>query len=520
MIPNSSKIFSSNRVNSPFWIFLRLVFVSMAVICFGCATLKPVDLPDEKALEPARTELWTVLANERSGNWFKLLNTGEEAIEWRLRVIDSAIRSLDLQTFLWKEDATGLKILRHILEAADRGVRVRLLLDDLFTVGENDLIYDIDHHPNIEFRIYNPFGRRYDSFFLRELMNLGEFSRLDHRMHNKVMVADNRAAILGGRNLADEYFGNHSDANFRDMEVLTVGSIVESISRHFDDYWNSNWSFPVDRLLDLPPLEKQPAVLMVQLKETIDLGLEENHINRRSQWLFAARAAHPGQADVIADEPAQKSPAAESELPNQLAHALVKWIDRSNEELIIVSAYLIPTPELEEAVERAESRGVRVRILTNSLRSNNHIAAHSAYRNHVHRLIGHGADLHEVRAQAKDRSIYMRNPVDDKKLGLHAKLILFDQEHTFIGSTNMDPRSLRLNTEIGVFIQSYELNQHLRQQLEIDFHKRNAWHLQAADNGRIIWVADDIVLDSQPADSAFQRLEDWFLSILPIEEEM
>jgi putative cardiolipin synthase len=114
----------------------------------------------------------------------------------------------------------------------------------------------------------------------------------------------------------------------------------------------------------------------------------------------------------------------------------------------------------------------------------------------------------------------MLNPVYDKKLGLHAKLILFDQEHTFIGSTNMDPRSLHLNTEIGVFIQSYELNQHLREKLEIDFHKRNAWHLQLADNGRVIWVADDVVLDSQPADSDFQRLEDWFLSILPIEEEM
>ena len=520
MIPISAKIICSKRGTCAFWIVLRLVLASMAVICFGCATLKPVDLPDEKALEPAETELWAMLASERSDNWFKLLNTGQEAIEWRLRVIDSASRSLDLQTFLWKEDTTGLKILRHILEAADRGVRVRLLLDDLFTVGENDLIYDIDHHSNIEYRIYNPFGRRYDSFFMRELMNLGEFSRLDHRMHNKVMVADNRAAILGGRNLADEYFGNHSVSNFRDMEVLTAGPIIGAISRHFDDYWNSNWSFPVDRVLDRPPPEKQPAVLMAQLKETIDLGLEEDHIKRRSKWLSAVRSAYPGEASVIADEPAQEHPEAENELPNQLEHVLVKWIDRSNEELVIVSAYLIPTRQLEHAVERAESRGVRVRILTNSLRSNNHLAAHSAYRNHVHRLIGHGADLHEVRAYAKDRSMYMRNPADKKKLGLHAKLILIDQEHTFIGSTNMDPRSLHLNTEIGVFIQSYELNQHLREKLEIDFHKRNAWHLQLAGNGMIIWVADDIVLDSQPTDSAFQRLEDWFLSILPIEEEM
>jgi putative cardiolipin synthase len=125
-----------------------------------------------------------------------------------------------------------------------------------------------------------------------------------------------------------------------------------------------------------------------------------------------------------------------------------------------------------------------------------------------------------MRARAKDRSIYILDPVDNKALGLHAKLLLIDQEHTFIGSANLDPRSLRLNTEIGLMIQSTKLNQRLREKLEIDFNKRNAWHLQVTDSGRIVWVADDIVLDSQPADSAFQRLEDWFLSILPIEGEM
>ena len=496
------------------------LIAGIVIIFSGCATLQPVDLPDENALEPAETEFWTALATERSGNWFKLLNSGDEAIEWRLRLIDSATRSLDLQTFLWLEDTTGLTVLRHILDAADRGVRVRILLDDLFTVGESDMIFAIDHHPNIEYRIYNPFGRRYDSIFLREVMNLGEFYRLDHRMHNKVLVADNRTAIIGGRNIADEYFGDHLTANFRDMEVLTAGPVVESISSSFDDYWNNNWSIPADRVLEFSLPEKEPEVSMLRLKATIERGLEENHMTRRSMWLSAARSAAPGKASVIADDPAQQNPAAANEMPNQLAHALVKWIDRSNDELILVSAYLIPTPELEAAIERAESRGVRVRILTNSLRSNNHVPAHSFYRNHIERLIGHGADLHEVRALAKDRSIYMGNPVDNKKLGLHAKLILFDRDHVFIGSTNLDPRSLHQNTEIGIFIQSNELNQRLREKLAIDFHKRNAWHLQMGDDGKIVWVADDIVLDSQPADSAFQRIEDWFISILPVEEEM
>jgi putative cardiolipin synthase len=498
----------------------KLVIVGMMITYFGCASLKPVDLPEERALKPADSEFWDAIADERSGNWFKLLNTGDEALEWRLRVIDSATESLDLQTFLWKEDSTGLKVLRHILEAANRGVRVRLLLDDTFTIGENDMIFDVDQHPNIEYRIYNPFSRRYDSFVLRQLMNIGEFSRLDHRMHNKIIIADNRGAIIGGRNIADEYFGSHTAANFRDMEVLTFGPFIESLSDNFDDFWNSNWSIPVDRILNQPLPEKQPTVFLPQLEKTVSLGLEESHPTRLNMWLSAARSGVHGEASIISDEPARDNPGAENEMPDQLARKLVNWIDQSKEELIIVTAYLVPTPTLEEAIERAEKRGVQVRILTNSLRSNNHLAAHSAYRNHVQRLIGHGADLHEVRADAKDRFMYMQDPVDEKHLGLHAKLILMDQDHTFIGSPNMDPRSLHLNTEIGIFIQSREFNQQIREKLAIDFHRRNAWHLQATGDGEIIWVSDDITLDTQPADSIFQRLEDWFLSILPIEGEM
>ena len=515
-----SKISFSEILYSFFLSGSKLMTVGLAIICFGCASIRPVDLPKERALKPTESQFWAEIADKRSGNWFKLLNTGDEALEWRLRVIDSATKSLDLQTFLWKEDATGLKVLRHILEAANRGVRVRLLLDDTFTIGENDMIFDVDQHPNIEYRIYNPFSRRYDSFVLRQLMNIGEFSRLDHRMHNKIIIADNRAAIIGGRNIADEYFGSHRDANFRDMEVLTVGPFIESLSDNFDDFWNSRWSIPVDRILNQPLPEKQPTVFLPRLEKTVPLGLEESHPTRLDMWLSAARSGVPGEASIISDEPARDNPGAANELPDQLARKLLKWIDQSKEELIIVTAYLVPTSTFEEAIERAEKRGVQVRILTNSLRSNNHLPAHSAYRNHVQRLIGHGADLHEVRADAKDRFIYMQDPVDEKHLGLHAKLIIMDQDHTFIGSPNMDPRSLHLNTEIGIFIKSKDFNRQIREKLAIDFHYRNAWHLQATKDGGIVWVADDMTLDTQPADSAFQRLEDWFLSILPIEGKM
>lgn len=493
--------------------------VVLVTLSPGCSSLGPVELPDETAMAPADTALWAALGAERSEDWFVVLNTGNEALEWRLRLIDSAVQSLDLQTFLWMEDTTGLTILRHLVEAADRGVRVRLLLDDTCTTGENDMIWDIDQHPNIEYRIYNPFGRRYDSYALRQLMSLGEFSRLDHRMHNKVMVADNRAAIVGGRNLADEYFGNHETANFRDMEVLTGGALVQAISSRFDDYWNSNWSIPVDRILDVPPSEMNPAAYRTWLEKQVERGLVEPHQTRHERWIAAARAGLQGTAVILADDPAQADPASVDELPNQLAHDLLAATDRAKEELILVSAYLIPTPELEAAIERAEARGVQVRILTNSLRSNNHTAAHSAYRHHLHRLLDHGADLHEVRARAKDRDVYMVDPVDDKELGLHAKVLLIDDDHTFIGSANLDPRSLHLNTEIGLLIQSAEMNRRVREHLALDFDPRNAWRLERTEQG-VTWIADDETLATQPAHSRFHRLEDWFLGLLPIEPEM
>jgi putative cardiolipin synthase len=334
------------------------------------------------------------------------------------------------------------------------------------------------------------------------------------------MIIDNRAVILGGRNLADEYFGQHETGNFRDMELLCAGTMVDKISKQFDAFWNNNWSFPAEQVLNRPPSKHDLAHYRTVLHKISLEGPDESAAQRKKHWIEAATRGATGQSILLADIPAKSNPSDHGERPNQLAHELIKWIDRAQEELILVSAYLIPTPELEAAVERAEKRGVEVRILTNSLQSNNHTAAHSAYRHHVHRLMQHGADLHEVRSHAKDRSHYMLMPIDDKKLGLHAKLMLIDRKDVFIGSANMDPRSLNLNTEIGLFIESPLLNRQLRELLETDFDKRNAWHLKITESGDTVWISDETTRDSQPADSAFQRLEDWFLGELPIEAKM
>jgi putative cardiolipin synthase len=511
-----------------------LVAIVAATLLAGCQTTRPSLHEAEAALPPSDDRLWTSLETAAPGDRFQPLNRGDEAFTWRLRAIDDATASLDLQTFLWLPDSAGRAILGRVLAAADRGVRVRILLDDSFTVGEGDAIAAVAQHPNVQVRIYNPFAVRPDNLALRQVANLGDFARIDHRMHNKVMVVDGRAAIVGGRNLADEYFGMHASANFRDLELLSLGPAVGQLSQAFDRFWNSPWAIPAADVVKPKRGRPDLAALRARLADAetatiprtvpdegspsaVEPGAEQADA-RLAVWTALATGAIAGEPTVLADEPARVNPARET--PDQLAAALVAQLEAARSEIVLVAAYLVPTPELAEALRRAEARGVRVRILTNSLRSNNHTAAHSAYRGFVGTLLAHGVELHETRALAKDRSLYMAPPVDAKHLGLHAKAILIDDDLSFVGSANLDPRSLKLNTELGLLVRSRDLNRRLRADLGVDFDRRNAWHLERSPDGRVRWVGDDQVLDQQPAESTLQRLEDWILGRLPIRDEM
>jgi putative cardiolipin synthase len=487
----------------------------------ACASsLQPVSLPAEHTLPPSEAGHWLELAAVRDDNWFHLLNTGMSALDWRLRAIDSAEQSIELQSFLWEFDTSGTMVLQHLLAAADRGVRVRILIDDSFLAGLDQSVLRIHKHANIEYRIFNPFKRRASSVATRQFLNLGEFRRLDHRMHNKSMVVDNRVAFIGGRNLADHYFGVHESGNFRDMEIITSGPIVSEISAAFDNYWNDEWSFPADLVIKHVESADVPEVRLVAAAETVDLHIEEEQKERQAKWLEIAMGAAAGTTRLIIDEPPDDNPALAGEAPVQLSHDIFRLIDEAASEIRIVSAYLIPTDEFEAAVERAEDRGVNVHLLTNSIQSNNHITAHSAYSKHIERLVDHGADLHEVRADADDRHRYMLAPVEEKQLGLHAKLMVIDGSKVFIGSANFDARSLRINTEVGLLIESEELGRQVLEAIAPDFSPQNAWHVRRSESGHIQWVSADEILDHQPAASFMQRIEDWFFAHLPIEDEM
>lgn len=295
---------------------------------------------------------------------------------------------------------------------------------------------------------------------------------------------------------------------------------MQQISDGFDLYWNNEWSFPVDLLVTTasPETDLDSMATGPLLNETVHR--EESAATRLTQWREMVGRAVSGEPQVLLDKPAVGNPADQENMPDQLSHDIVSLIDTAREEIRIVSAYLIPTGEFESAIERAEQRGVEVHILTNSIRSNNHITAHSAYRKHIRELLKHGADLHEVRIDAKDRATYMQSPMENKILALHAKLMLVDREKVFIGSANFDPRSLRLNTETGLLIHSEELAQQVYDAIAVDFLPRNSWHLRIEESGQVRWISDDQELDHQPAQSFMQNLEDWFFSHLPIEDEM
>ena len=411
-------------------------------------------------------------------------------------------------------------MLEHLIAAADRGVRVRFLIDDSFLQGRDELIMMIHRHDNMEFRVFNPYRRRTGDVYTRQLLNLAEYHRLDHRMHNKAMVVDGQVAIVGGRNLADEYFGLHAEANFRDLELLVGGPIVGDLSQAFADYWNDQWSIPIDSLSHVEPRHATRERLAATAAEVAQLHAERDRDALRNFWSEITAKALPGSTSLLVDEPPRDNPALAAEAPVEVAHALLALVEAAREEIIVVSAYFIPTAVLEEAVRRAEERGVEVRLLTNSIRSNNHLVAHSAYRNHIEALMSHGAELYEVRVDAEDRPFYIRSPISEKQLALHAKVLIVDHDRVFIGSANLDPRSLRINTEMGLLVDSPELNARVRAAVEKDFADGNAWRLQFDESGRVNWISGDEVLTAQPAESMLQRIEDWFFAHLPVEDEL
>jgi putative cardiolipin synthase len=274
----------------------------------GCGALSPFQGPGETTPPPVKAGVWLDIEKQRSGNWQLPLNEGTTALDWRLRAIDSATRSIDLQSFIWSFDKVGSIVQDRLLAAADRDVDVRILIDDSFLLGKDQHLLELHRHPNVQYRVYNPYKRRSTGAASRLVLNLGEFDRLDHRMHNKSMVIDNQVAIMGGRNLADEYFGYDDKANFRDMELLVGGPVVEDISRSFDEYWNDRWSFPVDAIVRIRRSYVEKDRIGDAASALASIYPTESADVRQGKWFDMARSAYTGRARLIVDAPPAKRP--------------------------------------------------------------------------------------------------------------------------------------------------------------------------------------------------------------------
>ena len=445
-----------------------------------------------------------------------VVNDPSLALTSRLDLIEAAESSIDVQYFIWQNDPSGVLVIDRMLAAADRGVRIRALIDDVQLEGLVSKINAITQHPNIEVRIFNPFSIRF-GMELR-LFRLAEFAidgnRLNHRMHNKLLVADNQVAIMGGRNIGDDYFGLSQRRNFVDTDLMLAGPVVPQLSAGFDTYWNSGWAVPSDDLLQL----ELASVALDAVRERIRDRLAEHpelttlvstdRVEALAERLLGAHRLE--NAQPVVDDP----DVAWGERPDQVADVLTELAESSQRKILIVSPYLVLTPTLLALGQSLNDRGVEVQVITNSLASNDVVIAHAAYARFRQSILDAGTELYEFRG---DPEIALDQP--GEHVSLHSKYILFDEDTVFLGSLNLDPRSLYLNTELGVILRSESLVQELTGHFARLTNGDNAWRVLDAERG-FQWHSSAGTIEQQPAKSAWQRFRSWLMMFLPLTSQI
>ena len=451
---------------------------------------------------------------------FVLLQSNEDGLRWRLALIDSAQHSIDLQYYVWWNDESGSLLMKRVIEAADRGVKVRMTLDDLTTIFEDEThpkLQDaaealVDAHPNIEIRLFNAWHAR--ELAGRAVETLNRMERINHRMHNKLLVVDNRATILGGRNIGNEYFGLSEDFNFRDLDVLGVGPIARQASGVFDRFWNSEWVVPVKALgiaSTREDLRREYAPTRTKLAAAPSL---ERFPLDRQDWSAALAALpaqmHGGTSRVHTDTPDGDA------LNHHMPRAIRELVGSAQREVLVTNAYIIPDEAAIRLIHAYVARGVTFRVLTNSLASHDVPAVNSHYKQWRKPLLEAGVDLYEMRSDAAVQPLLADTaPTQAKFMGLHVKAMVIDRERVFIGSMNLDPRSAQINSEMGVIVESPGLARELAAAMDRDMASDNAWHVTLDASGQVRWTAGDDVRTMQPARNFWQRVEDLLFMASP-----
>ena len=509
--------------------------LSIAVVLAGCTVLpdKPTGSPSRALTDTSGTTLGKLAARACGGNGAEpqrstlcILDRGKEAFVSRIALIDLAERSVDVQTYSWSADRAGRLLAAHLLRAADRGVRVRVLLDDIDTGGRDFSLAMFDASPNIEVRLYNPFRTRFAWRLLRPIEMLFNLDRLDHRMHNKTFVVDNQAAVIGGRNIADEYFGVNPDFNYRDFDLLAMGGAAAQVSACFDSYWADPRSYPVH---DVSPHEFKPAdvgaararlyVFAHAQRATFPYPLPQSDAQARRDVEQVMASAVAATTEVLFDDPSKGE--ADPAQPSQVRAVLARSPPR--QEILVVNPYFIPQDHLVAALESARKRGIAVRVLTNSLASTDVVAVHAAYSKRRQSLLAAGVSLSELRPDADARIEHVASDCPRATLALHAKAMVLDRDRVFVGSLNLDPRSHRLNTESGILVHSPQLAAQVAMALGVEFEPANSWRL-GLERGDVVWSTTRggaTVTARDDPDAPFgRRLKCGVARLLPIENEL
>jgi putative cardiolipin synthase len=508
---------------------LNIVGLTVLLLLQGCTSLPQHAAERRTSAAFAQPELTSLgrmalrsSAPHGGNSGFSIQDTGRQAFLQRAALIEAAERSIDAQYYIWNSDVSGRYLAKRLLLAADRGVRVRLLLDDFNSRGRDHLFAALDNHPNIAVRLYNPLGTREGPGKAMEALR--EFRRVNRRMHNKTFVVDAAFGIVGGRNIGDEYFGLHSSTNFLDRDMLAVGPVVGDISDSFDRYWNSHAAYPAADLAgkaaQTDPLGRRLAAARASADDTEGLACAPPRradvaLAAMGQWLEAVEWA---PAELVFSEPIPQVLPAEDH-PAPTATRLAELTEASRREVLIESAYFILGDRQLTAIDRLTRQGIGVRAITNSLASNDLLGNHAGYARSRRGMLGSGIRLHELRPDAQIcAGCALGTDACEGDVALHSKSVVFDRRVLYVGSFNINLRSIYLNGETVLIVHSPRLAASVAESIETAMQSDNSWQLAMEDNGPLRWHASDGVYRREPATGWWRRAKASLIGLLPIEK--
>lgn len=515
---------------------MRIVLVLVALSMLGCSTLpRGADSPKTPSFALERPEdtrlgrrLLAASEHHQDESGYHIINSGIDGLVTRIQMIDAAERTIDMQYFIFRGDRTGLLIGEALERAADRGVRVRILVDDGDTVAGDQKILALGRYPNIEVRIFNPFDYRGHNAFLRQLDFVFHKGRLDYRMHNKLMVVDNCVALIGGRNIGAQYFQVEPDSQFADDDAFAAGEIGAKLSKTFDSYWNSEFSVP-STSLPLPKERSKEAVVSLEAGG-VDYRARVASGNPFQDLIKDDGALHWAKATVVCDSPDKKDVELRKKRGHLMAPEVTHAMGKVNRELLMVTPYFVPSDSEIALLGELRTRNAKVGILSNSLESAPALSAQSGYDKFRIRLLESGAQLYEVRALLSSTrgSGQTRAISRYGTYGLHAKLYVMDRQLLYIGSMNYDQRSWRINTEVGLLIESPAIAEEVAHRFDAMVSPDAAYRvfLDFDSKGRpdLRWAAEidhrKVEFTHEPSRGYWQRTKVEILGLLPIEREL